>query len=145
MLTLLLVVLSAGIFCAALVNPSVAKAAFVYSSTLAVLSAATLTAIAKGRALPFVWGFAVMGWIYFAASLAVGGVLCDYLLTHWLLGRIAGLVVPEEDILPYADISGPHGFFVIGHCLWTLILATVGGLAATWLQRPRNNNPQDQH
>ncbi len=136
LLTLFVVVLVLSVFAAALANPTETKGAFVFTSTLVVLSAATLTAIAKGRALPFVWGFAVMGWAYFAVTFLTGLLWQDYLLTHWPLLRLVEVVAPEVSyVLPTSD--GPGGLFVIGHCLWTLILATIGGLVAIWLQRSR--------
>ena len=143
MLTLLLVVLVLGVFCAVLVNPSTVRAALIYTCTLIVLSAATLTAIAKGRASPFIWGFAVMGWIYFAVWFIALAGSYEYLVTHWPVRKIGEAVMIRDAIGIVPLPSGPKGVYVIGHCLWTFIFATVGGLAACWLQRPSSQQIKD--
>jgi len=55
---------------------------------------------------------------------------------------------PEGSVEFYPILAGVSHFFVIGDCLWTLILATIGGLAASWLAkrqpRPFTNKPKDQ-
>jgi len=159
MLTLLVVVLVLGVFCAGLVNPTVLFWQSTTSLTLVALLSCTLLALVGRSRKAFALGFTVTGWIYFML-----------VFNH--------IVLPDKDCLPttlalqevahafhgdFMDVEAPAGvvrplristmddtdenyyrFEQIGHCLFTLIFATIGGLAATWLQRPRKKKPEAQ-
>jgi len=141
--TLLIVVVLLGLSCAALANPSRYWAVAAYLATLAVFPAAAWLGRESDTTRPFALGFAITGFLYF--SLCHLPVVCgdpnismDDLPTTWLLRRLQNWMGQA------GSMSKSFYFMVVGHCLWTLIFATIGGLAASWLQRPPNTNPQDQ-
>ncbi len=160
LLSLLSVVLVAAIGSAALANPTNIWARGFVTGAVGILAAVTLVALVKRSALPFALGFTLIGWLYIA--IAFGGVfgVRKYLLTErttgWLFGLIhvsdgdrnlfyppsahdsydattAALRIPPED---------PQDFIGIVRSLWTLILATIGGLFASWLSRPKPPPPE---
>ena len=79
-----------------------------------------------------------------------------YLLTHRVVewsGQALHVDSEVEVRLPTPTFHskamvawGKYGVFKdIAHCFWTLILAAIGGVAATWLQRPKAiNKSKDQ-
>jgi len=138
MKALLIVVLLAALFSAALTNPSMIWTVVIYGLTLALLSASTLAAIETRRAWPFVWGFAALGWMYLATAHIADRIGPHFsILMTQRLEQFTGMK-PVHTAEPF------YGFVTIGQCLWTLIFATIGGLTTSWLQRPPNNKPKDQ-
>jgi hypothetical protein len=154
LLTLLGVVLVAGLGSAALANPTDIWTHVFVTGIVGILAVVTLAVLVKRSALPFALGFALIGWLYIA--IAFGGVfdLRRYLLTEQITGGLYGLIhVNDGTRSPFAPsvfsppvenaatISGlvppipsadPQNFITIARSLWTLILATIGGLFASW-------------
>jgi hypothetical protein len=129
LLTSLLVIVIAALGAAAIAHPNRFWCVVIFNLTLAVLLAAALTAVVKRW--PFSVGFAVVGWIYSAiAFIDVGGIR-KFMVTDLALDWLRQAITPPPDSLP------AFGLFlylpVIGHSLWTLILACIGGIAAGWL------------
>ena len=157
MLTLFVVVLVLAVFCAAFVTPTVLFWQATTSLTLVVLMCFTWLALLSRSRNPFALGFAVTGWIYFVLVFSILVLPeTECLPTNWVLEEFAHAL--HEDL---TDMEGPigairpiytssleadeeakyHRFENIGHCLWTLIFATIGGLATTWLARRENSPP----
>ena len=138
-------------------------------SVVVLLSFTLLAALSNRSPRPFTLGFAIVGWVYFILTFGSHfGRVDSYLLTHRLvewsgqalhfdpLFDVDSTMSPPDSSL-YASTSNSfdpktHGiveklmaFKDIGHCLWTLILAGIGGLIGVWVQRPRAiNKPKDQ-
>lgn len=150
LLTLLGVVLVAAVFCAALVNPTALFARVIVSLTFVILLSSMLMAAILRRQFPF--GFAMVGSAYFLLvfldSILFVTSFKDLVLTEWIV---------EESAVALHDEFGEAGTFEraaeqflaeegrsrenfghIGHSLWTLLLATLGGLFASWLARRRD-------
>ena len=140
MLTLLFVVLVLGLFCAALAKPSDSWRLVIVTLTHVVLVATTLLAVAKRFVLPFAWGFAVAGWAYLVLMFYVGlEASDDFFTTRFVLW--AGVEIHGDSPVERTASAYYHwwvvfsNFMYIGHCLWTFIFATIGGLAASWLAK----------
>ena len=95
LLTLLGVVLVAGIGSAALANPTDAWRQVVVTGTVAVLSVTTLAAVAKRPASPFARGFAVMGWAYLVLTFSGVFGVREHLLSERMAGWLFQLVHDE--------------------------------------------------
>jgi hypothetical protein len=151
LLTLLVVVLVLGLFCAGFANPSLLFVKVIFTLTIVSLLSFTLAGVLSRSRKPFALGFTITGWIYFV--FVFGSVVKDHehLLTDWVLDEFfvvihfdsderAGGAADSWDALSDVDIELYRRnvrFMDMGHCLWTLILGTVGGVAAIWLRRPR--------
>ena len=155
-LTLLVVVMLVALFCAALAKPSCFLARAIFGLTSIFLFYWTLAAVLSRSRKPFAVGFAVVGWAYFvfAFSFLLFLQRDELLLTEWVLDEIViarygelGKVEALESIVVSvsSDEDSPEdirrSFRHIGHCLFTLILATVGGLTATWLAKRESRPP----
>ncbi len=165
MRTLLLVALVVSLFCTALANPTQMWDEVIFTLTTAMLLTSAVMAAVGRRS--FALGFAVTGWLYFALVF-IGNYREDMLTdraVRWLCETLCDdisvsnpyvdlniLTLPPPSELPTYTTAEPNPrltvpayYPIIGHCLFTLILATIGGLAATWLQRPPDDKPKHQH
>jgi hypothetical protein len=153
--TLIALVTLAAVGCAALANPTDLWASAVFSGTLLILAAALLAAIAR-RSVGAV-GFIACGAAYLGLILAPGAEtnVVPHLLTSKGLVELekswhpppqptsvpanAPTVIPPGQGPFFAsftnDIFATWGsrFQRIGHCLFALLFAAVGGLLAAWL------------
>ncbi len=148
LLTLLGVVLVAAVGSAALANPTDTwRSVFVTLTLVVLFSFTTLAALNRSRR-SFALGFVMAGWLYFV--LTFNSTFKDIrptLLTDRIVDWSAGLL--HEDIRetkvampadPFSSSTNRTWYKLlryedVGHCLWTLILATIGGLFASWLGR----------
>jgi len=167
LLTLLGVVLVAAVGSAALANPTDTWRRVVVTVVVGVLLVSTLVTLTNRRALPFALGFTVTGWLYLALTVDGILSRPDDLLTEMAIDSLYSLVHGRADpqppfpsytgpgapATPHPDLyyptpplsyltfpapsANPHNFQTIGHSLWTLILATIGGLFASWIGRRR--------
>ena len=166
-----LIILAIGIGCAALVNPTDVWRQVIVTGITALLIMAALVAIARGFAAPFARGFATTGWLYvllvFSPFFALQQHLCTerilrplYKLIHssdasWVASppHLPGYMYCPQMPLPRVNATpvaspvptlGPshaYNFTAIGRSLWTIILASIGGLFTTWLGRRRVDPP----
>jgi len=162
LLALLGVVLVAAIGSAALANPTDIWRQVVVTGAVVALLVATRVALAKHPPLSFALGFAVTGWIYLVVTFSgIFGVREHFLterVSGWLHERIhhessaqpslvappvlrSGAVLPRKTDSPWCApgpptvLPNPSNFLAINRSLWTFILATIGGLFASWLSR----------
>ena len=165
--TLLLLVLVAAIGCAALIHANeIWRQSMVTLVVSALLIAALAAAVDRSRL--FALGFAVAGWIYLLLVVVPVFDLRDDLLTdkavRWLLAAIHDEEVPDQGVFKnplfspgYVRRIGPDGttwisdvnavnakntaanFADIGHAVWTLIVACLGGAVASFLARKNND------
>jgi hypothetical protein len=151
--TVLGVVTLAAVGCAALANPTELWASVVFSATLLVFFCATVAAFSRRAAIPF----AVFGWGYLALILWPGSEtnILPNLVTSKLLVYVEELHHIEDAVMisagdnPFAYWStGPEfrtdwegsPFIRIGHSLFALSFATVGGMVAGWLSSRRDRS-----
>jgi len=148
MLTLFVVVLVLGLFCAAFANPLNFWVQVIVTLTLVALFSSTVLAIAKQFKPAFASGFAATGWLYF---IVVANELWRWRMpTDELTLQLVKAVYGEAEVEDFN--YGFSHLAIIGHSFWTLILAAIGGLAVTWLARrdksslplPRPKTTHDQ-
>ena len=158
---LFVVVLVAALFTGALVNPSYLLRQVIVTLTFSVLVYFILLAVLARSRSPFVLGFAVAGLAYFVLvfcgiarsirpeeNVLLTGRVLNYFVNilhedvrhlDVSLGIIFGTVESWEKAVAFTDI---------GHCLFTLIFGSIGGLAGTLIakreRRPTANKPKDQ-
>jgi hypothetical protein len=126
------------------------------------LIAATIVALFGRRSIRvFCSGFAVAGWIYFSLTFTAIFGLRDVLLTSQSLCWVQEAILEENKGVPQMSFSSDgsrlvtgtyrslrlwkiepiypsgefHCFHDIGHSLWTIIVAYIGGFAAMRLGR----------
>jgi hypothetical protein len=150
LLTLLGVVLVAGIGSAALANPTVLWKQAVVTLAVLVLIVASLPAIVGRSRSPFSLGFIATGWLYFALCSNMFAMQ-DQLLTHELAYRLYALI-HDDAVLSAARYNREifvqtirastteeayrfFDFLDIFHAVFSLIFACLGGLFASWLGR----------
>jgi len=142
LLALLGVVLVAAIGSAALANPTNTWRQVIVTGTVVILLTASSAAVVLRPGLQFSRGFAAAGWLYFV--LAFGGVLGvqEHLLTEqasgWLGERIHRVLPSGYLVIPREANSLWYNFTIISRSFWTLILATIGGMFASWIGRRRD-------
>jgi len=151
MLTLLLVISVLALFCAALVNPTLLFLDITLSVTFVLLVSCTLLALLGRSRKPFAVGFAVTGWAYFLLAFSmVVSPGNSYLPTNRVLNELAHTLHKDlsniegpSHVLPLSydsseldPVSKYCRFEDIGHYFCTVVFATIGGLAAMWIQRP---------
>ena len=146
-----MVVLVLALFSAALGNPTDSWRRVTITLTVVVVFIATLLAVVNRSGRTFPLGFAMAGWLYFLLTFnSTFRDLRPLLLTDPIVERCAAVLhvdlrEPVSPPDPFDASLKDHPWYKmcyfgdIGHCLWTLILATIGGLAAIWLQRPTSN------
>ncbi len=153
--SLLFLVLIAALGCAALVNANDTWRQSMVTLVLSVLLIATLAA-AVNRSRAFALGFAVAGWIYLLLVFIPVVDLRDDLLTdkgvRWLYTAIHDEVAHESNqwsvtsipdgrtlatafIKPKTQTVQFKNFADIGHALWGLLVACLGGAVAGFLAR----------
>ena len=154
-LTLLVVVLVLAVFCAALAKPNGLWWQVIVTLSIVVLLAFTLLAVVNNRSRrPFVLGFVLTGWLYFGLTFATLGLRDrDALLTNGVANYLASALhghLHDQVFrvnLNWSDATDATGyeayqyFMDIVHCLWTLVLAAIGGLTTTWLAK-RESRPR---
>lgn len=131
---LMVVVLVASLAFAALRTASATWAGGLYLFTHAVLLLALVAAVCRGPSERAWWlGFALFGLVYFR-GVSSSGYWSPTLPTSALLHamRPSGVKPPpnvegESNGLFYGKVEY---FWVVGHCLWSLVSATIGGLVA---------------
>ena len=142
--TLLVVGATMGLFCAAFANPISFWMYVIATITLVALFSSTVLAIAKHSKPLFATGFSATGWLYYivVANERWRWRMPTEEVAHQLVKAVYGKA--EADAFNYGFSNLPY----IAHCFWTLILATIGGLAVTWLARREKSapppTPQDQ-
>ncbi|MEX2121209.1 MAG: hypothetical protein WD847_16570 [Pirellulales bacterium] len=147
LLTLLGAVAVAAVGCAALSHPVQGSAMAVFTAAILLLFGAVLAAICCGAAARLFWlGFAILGWGYL---LLVWVCLENelepntdgrILATTWGLDELAEATLEpwnlEEGGRVYIHrkvIAAWRCLLQIGHTLWALVFAFVGGVLARWL------------
>ena len=173
LLTLLGVVLVAAVGSAALANPTEIWRQVIVTGTVGILLIAILRAVSKRPLSRFALGFAVTGWLYLVLTFSGVLGVREHLLTERVSGWLCQWVHPEPGspspqtvaspfvLHDYASVEEPqfltlslpqspqrflpirYNFTAISRSLWTLILATIGGLFASWIgrRRSRANSP----
>ncbi len=151
MMTLLVVVSVLALFAAAFANPSTVFVRTIVSLTMLVLASCTFVAALGRSRSPFILGFVMAGWSYYVLTSGFPFHHQDrqIVATEWALDEFADTVHPDLEGLTYPSrlyigysLSGDRPeekklrFARVGHCLFTFIFATIGGLAAIWLRRP---------
>lgn len=155
--TLLVLMLFVAIGCAALVNANDTWRQAIVTLTVITLTVSTLVAVVRRDKFGLTArGFAVAGWIYLILALVPAVGLRNELLTDkalvWLVGRIHGQRAPEQTwpgelefssegtLIGLVNISTVqtweantaqrNDFYIIGHALWAIVLACLGGIVA---------------
>ena len=154
MVTLLSVMLVLGVFCAALANPGFLFTRVIFAVTCIFLLYWTLAAVLNRSRRPFTWGFAVAGWAYFLLTFSwIAFPDKRLLLTYWVTDEVVHAVHEDTEDMELNEIMALryttegaeweeyYCFHMVCQCLWTLIFATISGLAACWLQRPHPPPP----
>lgn len=145
------VVAVAALFAAALANPSMAVTQVAVSVTLVFLCYCALAAILSRSRRPFFVGFALIGCIYFTlAFTTVQFKRDDVLLTESVVESSFRAIhgeskefVPDEgeatmggyemDLFGISEAS--LSYQSICHCLFTLMLGAIGGVAGSWIAK----------
>jgi len=126
---------------AALAHPSEPLAAVISLSTEGVLCLAIVGAICRTGTERVWWvGFASFGWMFQGVPLLS---ISTHYPTHILLTVLAPLVgvpIPANRNFGNDDPS-TQAFFQIGHSLWALLAAVIGGFLAGGLFRARPSGP----
>jgi len=168
--SLFLLVLFAAVGCTTLIYANDLCRQLAITITVAALLLVTVIGFfGSGRARTFAGGFSLVGWLYFV--LGVGGLfeVRDDLLTDeavvWLCKAIhkeeaPGLITgftpsgarsigdPRNTIWIWdattgkPQVSTAGNFTAIGHSLWTVILACIGGVVAGLLRYGRDSAKQ---
>jgi hypothetical protein len=130
---LMAVVLVASLGLAALRSGSGAWAGGFYLLTYGLLALALIGAACRGKAERAWWlGFALFGYGYLRISFSYNYVYVTFKLpTTYLLEAICPDRVKTlpVGIFGQPDVASSY-YWVVGHCLWSLLAATVGGMLA---------------
>src|SRR5947209_15158891 len=129
--------------CAALTRPTAIWTSFVFTATSVVLTLAILQAPYSGGAMrAFHFGFALCGWLYLFDSLVLSNNPSHpVLLTSIVLDRSVPYVMPNLFTRDQSgQINGVNldsqysttNYSIIGHCLWSTLIALVGGLVTVF-------------
>ncbi len=159
-LSMLVALSVAALLCAALIDPCDLWADGITSLTMGLLLYFCLLAIGRPSVRPFCFGFLTAGCMYFLLVLGQSfDVNQEDLLTdraiHWLSAVLHKDLRDTDSLMDAILMSrsslGPGrpsndqiiaftkyvALQRIGHCGWTLVLATIGGLTTRWLHRSR--------
>ena len=146
---LMAVVLVIALGFAALRTASVTTLGITLLATRAILGIAIVGAICRRGAERAFWlGFAICGLVYIRCSLEPYPAWPE-LPSHALLealGRVMGIPIdsrPTMGIGPSPDDPLKRSFLRIGHCLWTLLFAGLGGLLASFLFGKKAGQPSE--
>ena len=146
---LMAVVLAIALAFAALRTASVTTLGITLLATGAILGIAIVGAICRSGAERAFWlGFAICGLVYIRCSLEPYPAWPS-LPSHRILealGRVMG--IPIDNVLtlsaaPSRDDPLKRSFLKIGHCLWTLLFAGLGGLLARFLFGTKANESRE--
>jgi len=131
---LLGLVVFVAVGCVGLSNPSFFWRACINSATLAILLIATIAAVfCKGKTRAFTAVFAIVGWSYLAIPAMT--YLYVFYVPHQLLSMI--WVGFEASLKARVGGDAYENFFSIGHHLWALLFALLGGLVARYFYSTR--------
>jgi anti-anti-sigma regulatory factor len=170
--SLFVLILIAGLGCASLLYANDVWRQIMITLTMSVLLLATLAAVVGHRqSRAFALGFAISGWLYLLLVFSPWLSLRDDLLTDRTVAWLYG-VVHDEDASQYYTTNPPYGrtvvsgtfqtvrlwdisggvpglggstffnFADIGHALWSLFVASIGGLTAGLLWSRRQRAPR---
>ena len=148
LLTLLGVVLVAAVGSAGLANPTDVWRQVVFGLTVFFVMWFSPLLIGANHFLPgweavprFAFGFFWTALFYHILAGCIGyrsNRMPTYQVIEWL-GQVAHGISPMDMKSSKGESADTVSNLVfVGHCLWTLILATIGGLFASWLGRRRN-------
>lgn len=159
LLTLLGVVLVAAVGSAALANPTDIWRRVTTSIIVVILLLAALFAFSSRPMSRCAIGFALTGWLYLILSFSSTLGVREHLLTELVSMSLWQWVHPSDSPASFDRLNatmylgqrepnpfggGPtpmrewYNFAAICRSLWTLLLATIGGLFASWLGRRRD-------
>jgi hypothetical protein len=126
------VVLFAAIAAAGVAQPTGPVAGLILMITHGVLGLAVVGAVCRAGAERIWWlGFAAFGWIY-AGFPPRSYIYPTGYPTHYFLGLLRPMLgIPVQTMPRLPDPA--RAFFQIGHCLWALVAAVIGGYVASAL------------
>jgi hypothetical protein len=128
---LMAIVLMFALSLAALRSQSAACAGGVYLLTYAVILLAIVGAVCRTGSERAWWlGFALFGIVYFQWTWSLGFRMTTLPTTTLPTTMLLDLIRPDG-VSPYSDFAAAGGtslyYWLVGHCLWSLVAATIGG------------------
>jgi hypothetical protein len=130
------IVLIASLGLAALSQATETSAGLVFLVTAVVLGLAVVGVVCRGKRERSWWfGFALFGWGYLKLAFFWNGCwrpqLVTMTLTDALLSKLGASPIPLSTSSPnssFLDRVSPS--WQVGHCLWSLLFAVLGGILA---------------